>query len=521
MRLNDPSTPNGAALIETFSTQNIERIEIIKGAQSSIWGTNASAGVINIITKSPQQGVHGMVALGYGSYNTKDFQAQLSYNDKKFMAQFMAAKLSSDGFSALAPRDAEADGYENENYNLKTGYAFNENNRLTLSYNDIKTNTQFDGSSADDTKTTGDGKQKNAALVYDFSYGDYTGALHASRSDITRNYLSLNDFDGIYASLNEAVMDEYSFINKLAYGNYTATLGLEYKTFDGRFKGSYTSPFFSSSDIRDTGYTNKAAFLSNIYHLDEATFFEGNLRYDNFDKFNNKTTYKVGATHHLAILEGLHANANYYTGYDAPSIYQLAEQSATITQLNPMFTKGYDISAAYKNIIRLTYFNNKVQDGIINIGFYSNPEYVNVEGTEHFKGVELQGEYMLPNIETLLSANYTRLLDFEDIEGENLIRRPKETLNVSLDKHINNLTHLGASVQYIGERIDTDFSNYLAPAQVQTGNYTLWNLNFSTELRKDIDLTINARNIFDKEYQSVYRYATEGRSAYAKIKYSF
>ncbi|OYY25713.1 MAG: hypothetical protein B7Y63_09975, partial [Sulfurovum sp. 35-42-20] len=58
-------------------------------------------------------------------------------------------------------------------------------------------------------------------------------------------------------------------------------------------------------------------------------------------------------------------------------------------------------------------------------------------------------------------------------------------------------------------------------AQVATGNYTLWNLNFSTELQKDLDLILNAKNIFDREYQSVYLYATEGRSLYAKIKYRF
>jgi len=58
-------------------------------------------------------------------------------------------------------------------------------------------------------------------------------------------------------------------------------------------------------------------------------------------------------------------------------------------------------------------------------------------------------------------------------------------------------------------------------SEVETGNYTLWNLNFSTEITEDLDLNINARNIFDKEYQSVYGYATEGASVYAKLKYSF
>ncbi len=522
MRLNDPSTPNGAALIETFSTQNIERIEIIKGAQSSIWGSNASASVINIITKSPTDGLHGSLALGYGTYATKDMEAQLSYKDDKFMAQIMAAKLSTNGISAIAPRSAEADGYENENYNLKAGYAFNENNRLSLSYNDIKTDTQFDSSDPDDTKTAGDSKQKNTALAYDFTQGNYTGVLNVSKSDIQRHYTSFDDFGGSYTSLNEATMNEYSFINKLHYDENTAILGLEYKDIDGLFDGAYESPFYSSYDLRDAGYTNKAIFISNIYHLDQATFFETNLRHDAFDHFEDKSTYKLGATHHLWFLEGLSASANYYTAYDAPSIYQLAEQSPVVNELKPMFTKGYDMSVNYDNLLSLTYFSNEVEDNIVDIGFYPNPEYINIAGKQKFRGIELQGNYLLPIASVNLSANYTRLFDYKDIDNKSLIRRPEDILNILFDKYINETMHVGINTQYIGDRMDTAFDPITyAQSEVKTGNYTLWNLNFSTELQKDLDLILNAKNIFDKEYQSVYSYATEGRSLYAKIKYRF
>ena len=81
-----------------------------------------------------------------------------------------------------------------------------------------------------------------------------------------------------------------------------------------------------------------------------------------------------------------------------------------------------------------------------------------------------------------------------------------------LTYHTQNEMYFGLDAQYIGDREEFGQS---------TGNYTLWNLNFSTEIIDDIDLNINAKNIFDKEYQSVYGYATEGRSLYAKIKYSF
>ena len=120
MRLNDPSTTNGTALLDALTTANIEQIEIIKGGSSSIWGSNASAGVINIITKAPKEGVHGSLGLSYGSYNTKGIDADLSYKDEKFSAQVLGSYLESDSFSALAPRDAEADAYENKNGNINS-----------------------------------------------------------------------------------------------------------------------------------------------------------------------------------------------------------------------------------------------------------------------------------------------------------------------------------------------------------------------------------------------------------------
>jgi len=219
MRMNDPSTPNGAGYLETLTTSNIEQIEILKGGSSSIWGSNASAGVINIITKQPKDGVHGSLALSYGSYNTKGADADLSYKDEKLTAQVLASYLETDGFSSLVPRDAEADGYKNNSYNVKLGYAFNENNKLSLIYNDIKTKMQYDGyddfglPNPDDTNTYGDSRQKNYGAKYTFISGNYSAIFTANQNKIERNYSSTNNISS-YDSINEATSNEYSLINQ-------------------------------------------------------------------------------------------------------------------------------------------------------------------------------------------------------------------------------------------------------------------------------------------------------------------
>ena len=519
MRLNDPSTPNGAALLETFSTQNVEQIEIIKGGESSIWGSNASAGVINIITKKSKNGFHGSAKMGYGTYNTKNADIQLAYKNDNFNAQILASNLKTDGISSLAPLTAEADGYRNKNYTIKLGYNLNKNNKLSFSYNDIKTDTQFDAFTANDTDVAGESKQKNYKLNYTYTHENYTAVLNVSRSNINRRYASLNDTSSFLSS-NEAVSKEYSLVNQYDYGNNKAILGFEYKDIDGLFSYNSKSIFGTFKNLTNARYKNQAIFFSNLYHLNDKTLLETNIRYDNFNKFANKTTYKLGLKHQDSLIEGLDTSVNYYTSYDAPSIFQLSAISPTIHSLKPMYTKGFDISAGYKGIFTLTYFNNTVNDGYKNIGNFSTPAYINETAEEKFSGIEIESNYTFVEAGLTFSANYTRLLKYGNKTNKQFIRRPKETLNVSLDHYTDRDTHLGINAQYIGDRKDNDFSTF-PPSEVSTGNYTIWNLNFGTKVIDNMNIALHAKNIFNKKYQSVYGYAAEGRSVHVNLKYTF
>lgn len=513
MRLNDPSTTNGTAILESLTTNNIERIEIIKGGSSSIWGSNASAGVINIITKEAKDGLHGSLALRYGSYTTKGIDADLMYKDEKITAQAIASYLKTDGFSALTPKSAEDDGYENKNYNMKLGYAFDDNNKINITYNLVKTKTAYDDSfsakQADDDYSHATSDQSNIALHYYFTLDNYSATLHASKGEYDRDYYTTG-FYGDGHNVYKATLKEYALINAYSYKSGKAVLGLEHKDIDG-FNQYNTFPQ-SQAD-----YSNKAVYLSNIYHINENTLLETNLRYDNYSEFDNKTTYKIGLKHHHDFLEGFSTSANYTTSYDAPSAYQLAN-TVFGTSLKPSYTKGFDISASYKKLLCVTYFNNEIEDTIdydmTNFGYY------NVSGKSKLSGLELSSSYAITSLNLTLSANYTHLFKYEKEDGTDLVRRAKDTLNAAIDYYTDTNTHFGINAQYIGDRVDTD-GGFPVASNVPTGNYTLWNLNFGTKIMKNLDVSIHAKNIFDKEYQSVYGYATEGRAVYAKIKYSF
>jgi len=184
-----------------LTTDNIERIEIVKGGMSSIWGGNASAGVINIITKGAKKGLHAHTKIGYGSYDTKKASLHAAYDNGALSGVLNASRLKTDGFSTLLPRDAEADGYTNTSYNLKLGYRFDPHNRFGLYYNQIDYDVEYDSAfpapSPDDALSKSKGKQKNYKADYNLQYNNYSMNLSASKGDFHREY-SYGTFDVLH-----------------------------------------------------------------------------------------------------------------------------------------------------------------------------------------------------------------------------------------------------------------------------------------------------------------------------------
>jgi vitamin B12 transporter len=506
--LNNPSSTDGQAFFEHISLDNIEQIEVIKGGTSSIWGADASAGVINIITKKAPEGVHGDIGITYGSYDTKKISSSFSYNKNNFDAMISISKIDTDGFSAKAPRNAEADGYENLSTLLKLGYRFNENHKVTLTGNDIDANTEYDGTystlGANDPVANIDMEQRDYALNYFYTLGSYKSQLKLAQSKSERLDTSDSSYGDSLIKYN-AKQKLISWINSYQQDNTHVLLGLEAK----QTKGYYQ---YNSGAATENNFNDKAIFLSLNHELNGflggKTILEGSIRQDFFDVFDDKFSYKAGLKHFHQNIEGLTSGINVYRSTDAPNSYQVANTLSGET-LSPDTTEGYDVTLQYKDL-SVTYFSNVIDNKIaydkINWG------YVNNTGKEKMRGMEVEASHSFDHPGMMIGANYTHLFKYVDESGQNLDKRAKDVLNVTIDKYLSDVSHVGVTMQYIGDREEFGES---------TGNYTLWNLNYSRELNKNFKLTLNAKNIFDKAYQSVYGYATEGRSIYANIRYSF
>ncbi len=505
IRYNDFTGINGARF-EHLMISDIEQIEIIKGAQSGIWGADANAGVINIITSSAKNGTNGNINLEYGSYNTKKLNLKVSHKNDKYDISLGIIRLDSDGFTAVAPKerdidDFEDDGYENTTINFKAGYNFNSDNRLELSHNRINTKSEYDNAAFGSTIEQ---KANGAGYILEtknhYSSLNYINKNKFSDLKVYANYTKIDRDDKKgWTKQFDGSMKEFGLNAKISYAKNSFVLaGVDYKS--STHKNSI-----------DKTLKNKGTFITNSTNFDKFIFTQS-LRYDIYDLFNNKTTGKLGIRYNHN--KDLYFTSNIGTSYNVPTFYKLYDGFAGFSNLQPESTKSYDFTIGYKGL-NLTYFYNKIDDMI---EYNSNTfKYFNMNENITLKGFELAfKKEVIDNLLLNLSYTYT---DVKDENNKQLQRRAKDSVKFGFDYYGIKDFHLNLNGEYVGDRIQYDFGTYNISAK--TGNYTIWNSVINYDINYDFKVYLKLDNLLNKRYQTIDGYATAERSAYIGMRYSF
>lgn len=492
VRYNDNTSMDGASY-EHLSLYNIEQIEVIKGAQSGVWGSEASAGVINIITKKSPLGTAANAHMEYGNYATKIYGAAMSHKNEKMDIQLGINKIVTDGFTSYAKRNFditqyEEDGYENWTMTLRGGYQFDDANRIALSHTDIDVYSEYDNSTSDsDASYTK--RERLTQLSYENKNSVATSRVYANRSIFKRDYSSGSEFEG--------KVNEYGVTAEIPYAAEDfILLGGDYKSFE------------HLSQLNKK-FTDKALFITNSNTFNNKLIFTESLRSDQYDAFDDKTTGKIGLRFNINSESYLSANLG--TAYNTPTLNQLYAGVYGNSALKPEDTKSYDVTFGYHGVT-MTYFASRVKE-MIDYDFTLS-KYNNIEGTSTFKGFEAGYKNEL-FADTLVSLGYTRL-SAKNKNGEVLRRRARENLKFALDYYGFSKLHMGLNGEYVGSRYDSD--NRLG---AQTGRYTVANAVANYDLTKNIKIYGKIDNITDKYYQSVNNYATSPRAYYAGMEISF
>jgi len=521
--VNDPGSPKGAFNWAHMMVENIERIEVLRGPQSTLYGSDAMAGVINIITKRGEGELNAILDLEAGSFDTKSGSLIVDGGGRLNYSLALSA-TDSEGISAAEEEDGntERDGYRNLSMSGRIDVPVGTGGELTITAKAMDSESDLDEINGntflfeDDPNSTIEENQlfTGARLLLDLMDGLLEQSFGISLADYERTYRNppdasnpnddLETDDGVTVAVNlQSTFD-------LGRGGLL-TAGLDLEEDRARSQADF-SGFLITVDQHEVSRTG--VYLQEQISLGKSVSLVAGGRLDDHDGFDSQFTYRIGTS--IRMDGGWKIRGTWATGFKAPTIYQLYNSSSGNSGLDPETSKGWDVGLdkdldPLRGTVGVTLFGNTFEDLIDFSGFtYFNVQEATTDGVEAFA--------QLRPVEALsIRFGYT-FLNTEDVTtGEDLIRRPDDKFSLDVNYQFGERANLDLTGIYVGDRIDKDFSSWPA-ATVTLDSYLLVNLSGSLALSDKLKLTGRMGNLLDEEYQEVYGYGTAGRSAYIGIR---
>lgn len=530
IKLNDPSTPGGGFNFGHLLTGNIDRIEVLRGPSSVLWGSQAIGGVINMITRQPTQELAVNLRGEYGFRDTAQLVGNISGKAGPLSASAGAGYFRTDGISAFseARGGTEKDGYDNlganANFNLALSDAISIDARGWYSRGRVNIDgfpaPSFAFADVNEESRTREivGYTGINAALFD---GRLRNRLGYAYTDTRRRSIALGGpATETFAGHGRNERLEYQGVLDISEG-WQATAGLERET-----------SRFSSSSFGAAPSLGRAR-IDSIYGQLVATparglTLTGGVRHDEHNRFGGATTF--GANGVFAPGGGNTAfRASYAEGFKAPSLFQLQSDFGN-QQLQPERSKGWDAGITQKLVdgrllASATYFRRNSSDLIIFVscvapltgicanrpsGTYDNVSRARAEGVEI--GLTLQP------VDTLrLQANYT----YTDATnrspgnanfGRQLVRRPQHSMTALIDYQWGFGLETGVTLTHVGANFDN------ANNSRKVEGYVLADLRASFPVTERIDIYGRVENLFDERYETVFRYGSPGRAGYAGVR---
>lgn len=533
IEVSDPTTPSGAFNFAHLLTNNIERIEIVRGPLSTIYGSDVIGGVINIITKRGGGPTQATVRVEGGSFGAFNQAASLTGGTDRIDFALSVDHFRDEGIS-ITPRrlrpagvGAEKDGYENLTTSIRLTGRLTEQAGLSLFVQSVQTDADTDAT-AEDPNSYEETEQLFAQLEGRLkSFGgalDQTLALEYARHD----RFNENPADGLSANFsrgtNDGVKIKVRYLATLStFASHLLSFGAETESEDIETQVSFSSGF-TSATTADT--RNNAVFVQDQAAFGDSLFVTGAVRIDDHARFGRHATYRI-APAYLLRRHGTKLTASFGTGFKAPSLFQLFGSSSflgftTFTgnpNLKPETSRSWEAGIEQdlfggRARVGATYFKTDIKNLIV-----STPTFTSVENRSeaNLYGVEAFFQ-ATPHDGVTFRADYTFVRAEDGSNGQDLLRRPKHKANAALDYAFSGKGAVGITATYVGRRRDIDAVTF---ARIVTDDFTTVGLHASYDVTPAFRIFGRLRNLLDAEIEDPDGFSQPGRTLFAGLRARF
>ena len=504
------ATAGGAALDQIMLDQ-VDRVEIARGNLSSLYGSQAIGGVVQIFTKAGRTTPGGSIHAGLGEYRTSKAGVSYRHQGEALSLGVSASAFDTEGYSAIREgdvqalpfpaRDQDRDGYRNASLSANAKYRYAPGQAVGLSAFHSTARTEYDD--LFEQSNSSKPKLTAASLTFENTIAEIWKSRFLLGTGIDDSRFFNDSAPASHFKTNNDKLEWQNDIRVM--GDDAIIVGLDYMKqrvdFDDGFGG-----------VIDKQRQSTAGFIGYVAKFAGGHLLQLNLRHDHFSDVGNRATGLLGGG--FAITDQLTISAMISTAFRAPTFVDLYYPFGLGNpELKPERARSAEIGAQYAHahgLAKLVYFRNRLKDLIAFVGTTT----VNINRAKS-DGLELS--YDAAFGDTTLRVSATRQNAIDETTGERLLRRAKQFAALRLSQRLgdwNFSSELIASGSKQDVRVD-DFT------RVRTPGYGLVNLKTTYNLNKQTRLQLQLDNVFDKRYQLAHGYNREGRNASFDVTYEF
>lgn len=511
-----------------LNLNQVESIEISKGASSTLYGAGAATAVINIRLKKSKEGLfNGNVSVTGGTNKTAELdndgyviQSNLGINGRKNGFEYIVSfsSFESDGISAAEDETTDRsfgdDPFRRNNFDIRLGYDLSSQFTINGGFYTSTFNNSFDaGSFADgNNRTTETNYRVNLSPEFIYNKGSVKLNIAYSNFDTDRlNTTFPGTSNGSNLMLDAFVKHNFGKLKLIAGINHQSN---EIEVFSIPFMQTDLQAVQFSSEPRTT-ITDP--YVNIVYISDSGFNINAGSRLNNHNIYGGNLVYNVNPSYRYSYDDGyLRLFTSLSTAFVTPSIRELFDPNfGGNPELEPQESKTVEFGFEVKQksfTLNALYFNRDIDNIIL---FDSAAFKLFNAGENNVNGIEVASSFdILSNVS--FQGNYT----FTNNDAAS-IRIPKHKINANLLYSLSDQTSLSLDYQYVSDRDDSDFRDFFNVVPVVLDAYSTFDFSATHKINKSINVLAGITNIFNSDFQEVFGFSTRGRNFHLGINYNF